>query len=67
MAIGPGKYDPECTDIRTRDQAEGVILIVIRGVKGSGFSCQATPEITFSLPQILRNIADDIERSGIRA
>jgi hypothetical protein len=67
MALGPGKYDSECTLVRTRTQAEGVLLIVIGGTKGGGFSCQATIEITASLPQILRNIADEIEHSGIRA
>lgn len=64
MAFGPGKYDPECTELREKIKAHGVLLMVFGGVKGDGFSCQASPEITLSLPQILRCIANDIEESG---
>lgn len=49
------------------DHADAVLVIVIGGKKGGGFACQATPAITFSLPTILRNVADEIERSGIGA
>ena len=67
MALGPGKYDAECTSVMVAEHAEAVLLVVIGGTKGSGFSCQATPQITFSLPAILRKVADDIERSGVYA
>jgi hypothetical protein len=67
MALGPGKYDPECTEVMVAHHAEAVILIVIRGSRGSGFACQSTPELTAALPQILRTVADEIERSGVRA
>jgi hypothetical protein len=67
MALGPGKYDSECTQVMVAEHADAVLLIVIGGSKGSGCSCQATPEITLSLPRILRRVADDIERSGIFA
>lgn len=67
MALGPGKYDSECTDIMVNEHAEAILLIVVGGKRGSGFSCQATPEIAFSLPRILRGVADEIERSGIQA
>ena len=63
MAFGPGKYDRECTEIREKTKAHGVLLMVFGGVKGEGFSCQASPEITLSLPQILRCIANDIEET----
>ena len=59
--IGPGKYDDEVTRVQTRTQATGVILIVIGGNRGEGFSCQATLETTLKLPTMLRTIADQIE------
>jgi hypothetical protein len=67
MAFGPGKYDSECTQIMVGEIAEAVLVIVLGGKRGSGFSCQATPAITFSLPRILRNVADEIEKSGVGA
>lgn len=66
MALGPGKYDPECTELREQTKAQGVILMVFGGTKGDGFSCQASPELTLALPRILRCIASDIEESGYR-
>lgn len=67
MALGPGKYDAECTRLMVEEHAEAVLLIVIGGKRGAGFSCQATPEVAFSLPRILRQVADEIERSGVNA
>jgi hypothetical protein len=61
MALGPGKYDDLATSVRVRAGAEGVIVIVIAGLVGSGFAVQASPEITASLPKLLRRVADDIE------
>jgi hypothetical protein len=62
MAVGQGKYDDLTTLVREGANAEGVIVIVIGGSKGSGFSVQATFEVTAKLPALLRKIADDIER-----
>ena len=62
MAIGPGKYNDLATIVRERARAEGVVLIVLRGHQGSGFSVQATPEFTLGLPEMLRTLADLIER-----
>jgi hypothetical protein len=59
--IGPGKYDDQATKVRAATQARGVILIVIGGNCGEGFSCQATLEVTLALPAMLRSIADQIE------
>jgi hypothetical protein len=61
MAIGPGKYDDEVTEIMKSTQANGAILIVIGGNKGEGFCCQATLEVTLRLPKMLRLIADQLE------
>jgi hypothetical protein len=64
MAFGPGKYDASCTEVRMVTNARGVLLIVIDGEHGSGFSCQADMETTLRLPEILERIAADIRRDG---
>lgn len=61
MAIGPGKYDKQCARIREETGAAGIILIVFGGEAGSGFSMQASFEITLATPAILRQVADLIE------
>lgn len=35
--------------------------MVFKGIHGSGFSVQAPMEIQMNLPQLLRNLADQIE------
>jgi hypothetical protein len=67
MAIGPGKYDDLCTEIRERTKASGVLLIVIGGTKGQGFACQADLITTVMLPQLLESVAADIRRDGLKA
>lgn len=61
MAVGPGKYDDYATTVRLGARAKGVILLVLGGEKGSGFSVQADGPTTLQLPALLRNIADQIE------
>jgi len=66
MSIGSGKYDGEATWVQARTQATGVLLMIVDGNKGNGFSLasydiQATLEITLSLPKLLRMMADQIE------
>lgn len=61
MALGPGKYDHLCTIVRQGTNAEGVIVIVIGGDKGDGFSVQAALGVTQALPELLRRLADNIE------
>jgi hypothetical protein len=62
MALGPGKYDDACTRVREEigladGDRGGVIVIVIGGHHGNGFSCQADLETTLALPAILEDIA----------
>ena len=62
MAIGPGKYDEICTAAREVTNAEAVVMIVLGGKYGSGFSVQAIGEdISASLPALLRDVANSIE------
>jgi hypothetical protein len=61
MADGPGKYDELATYVRTAAQARGVVLILVDGTLGSGFSVQVNSDLRLTLPVLLRRIADDIE------
>jgi len=65
MAFGPGKYDDLTTEVRDKARADGVLLLVINGVKGSGFSAQLSPHLTLALPEILRDIANQIDQKGL--
>jgi hypothetical protein len=58
--IGPGKYDDECTWVRERTRAAGVILIVADGARGWGFSMQAPLDVTVQLPDMLERMAREI-------
>jgi hypothetical protein len=62
MTIGPGKYDDLATQAREAAKARGVILIIIDGNKGSGFSVQADLITTARLPALLERLAADIRR-----
>ncbi len=65
MPMGPGKYDPECTRDLMENQADAVLLIVLGGKKGSGFSIATlSAEILVAVPAILRDTANQIEASG---
>jgi hypothetical protein len=66
MSIGPGNYDEEATWVQKRTNAHGVLLMIVDGNKGNGFSLasydmQATLEITLALPRLLREMANQIE------
>jgi hypothetical protein len=62
MAIGPGKYDAACTAAGEATLADTVVLIVVNGIAGSGFSMQTVrPDAAKALPALLRHIADQIE------
>jgi len=64
MASGPGKYDDACSDARVATDADAVILIVLGGKHGSGFSVQSRGgEMTAQLPALLRSVAAQIENS----
>jgi hypothetical protein len=59
---GPGKYDEAATEARESTQAEGVILIVLNGNRGTGFSAQfVSLGMVQSIPEVLRQVADEIE------
>lgn len=58
---GPGKYDDLCTYVREKSDALAVIVLIIGGRLGNGFSVQATHNIEAELPGMLRATAKSIE------
>jgi len=62
--IGESKYDKECTQVRESTKARAACVIVIEGEKGNGFAVQAPVDVTVQLPQLLRQVADQIERTA---
>ena len=66
MPMGPGKYDELATHVRERAKAQGAIVVVYMGSRGSGFSVQAPPTVVARLPELLRHMADEIEASYAR-
>ena len=66
MTIGPGVYDDEATMVRESTSAQAVALIVVRGDRGSGFSCQAMEDVILDLPAVLRSLADQIEADAFK-
>ena len=61
MATGPGKYDDLATHAWVASGADAVIVIVLNGDKGSGFSVQTNGTVAPCLPELLRFLADAIE------
>lgn len=61
MTGGGGKYEDMATYVRLNTQAEGVVVMVINGTHGEGFSVQATAAVLLNLPSLLRQVADGIE------
>ena len=62
MPRGPGKYDDICTQVRKASGAQGVVLMIVDGTHGHGFSIQvATRDIQHEIAGMLRQAADQIE------
>ncbi len=67
MAVGPGKYDHIATMARQATDALGVIVIILGGDKGNGFSMQAVYQNDLfmkEVPRMLRTVADQIEKDA---
>lgn len=58
---GPGKYDDWCSFVRFGTKAKGAMVLIFEGEHGNGFSSQLPPEQTAQIPDVLRQIADQIE------
>jgi hypothetical protein len=69
MALGPGKYDDLCTYVRKQvglvedgNLSGGVVVIVLGGNRGNGFSVQADLRSTLELPELLEQLAREIRK-----
>lgn len=66
MPFGPGRYDKECVRILDETEADCVLVLVMGGKSGSGFSTAAKGLqgvfVAMLAPQILRDVADEIEK-----
>ncbi len=58
MAVAPGKYNDLCTEIRERFKADGVLVLVINGSRGTGQSMQMTPAHMLAFLSALEGIKD---------
>ncbi len=63
MPLGPGKYDELCTQARVKAKADGAVVIIINGERGSGFSVQGDLMLQASLPDVLENVAAQIRHA----
>lgn len=61
MPVGPGKYDYLATMVRRDAEADTVVIVVLGGKLGNGFSVQANYPMTHELPSLLRAVADEID------
>jgi hypothetical protein len=62
MTEGPGKYDELASLVRNVADARAVIVVIIDGMLGSGFSVQSLgTDLTKEVPKLLRELADQID------
>lgn len=66
MAVGPGVYDEVCTMVREATEAQAVVVMVIGGKHGSGFSIQGTAYALSQVPDALDMIAPQVRRDFFR-
>jgi hypothetical protein len=65
MASGPGKYDAICTVARETAGAQALVLIVLNGRHGSGFSVQSTrPLDPPVLVDLLQHVVDQLRKDA---
>lgn len=62
MAIGAGKYDDWCTQVREGTKATGVVLIVLNGEHGSGFSVQGPLDVQLVLSDLLEHVVQQLRQ-----
>jgi hypothetical protein len=67
MPIGGGKYDDAIEAAHKITGGSCLLVVMPNGKKGGGFSMKATALDYMVLPQILRAVADNIEREYGRA
>lgn len=63
MAEGEGKYDDVCTLVREATGGSLVMVLVVNGVRGSGFSIQSASQVG---PEVVAGLLESMAK-GIRA
>lgn len=67
MPRGPGKYDQACGDALVATKARCVVLAVLGGEHGNGFSVNAvSPEFEKMLPKLLRECASALKPDQVQ-
>lgn len=67
LTIDPGKYDDVSEQVLRQLKAVGVLLIVVEGEHGNGFSVSTLePDLLPVLPALLRDVARGIEAANQR-
>ncbi len=64
MALGPGKYDDICTLVREKTDAEAVVVVIINGNRGAGFSVQGHQPAVVYLPDLLDMVSKSIRKDS---
>lgn len=70
MPNGPGKYDQQCVTAMMQTESAAVVLVVLGGNEGSGFSVNVDParvdavDLISKLPDMLREVARQIEETN---
>jgi hypothetical protein len=63
MSHGAGKYDALATYVRKTSGGSAVLVMVLDGHQGEGFSVQAdSPKLLAMMPSMLRAVAEQLER-----
>lgn len=67
LAQPGGKYDVEVRSVMESAKAHGVLLVVLGGDRGSGFSVATQPGAITpkDIVRVLREVANTIEKEGV--
>lgn len=63
---GGGRFNDVAKVLREEFRADGVILVVLGGIRGSAFEAQIPLECASKVIPILRQIADEMEEDIVR-
>ncbi|RYG34587.1 MAG: hypothetical protein EON93_07840 [Burkholderiales bacterium] len=61
-----GKYGLEVDALMERLEAQGVLVAVVAGLNGTGFSVRGSQEVLAAMPGVLRKMADQMEAASVR-
>jgi len=59
-------YEDVAAAVKAKTRAQGVVVIIFGGAKGSGAALDVTAEMAALMPKLLRDVADEIERDAKR-